>query len=121
MNKIPNVSLDAFKADPEAVFDSLEGELAGVVGAFGVPSFYVISAKKLRELGEGARTDGLTVRAAAELVGVSHMTIHRDVKSGRLPASENEQGHTIVDKEVLEEFYAGRVPDSRIAKHKPDE
>lgn len=59
--------------------------------------------------GQGAGKVKLTIREAAQAVGVGKSTIHRMVKDGRLSASKGEDGVFKIDPAELGRVF-GRVP-----------
>lgn len=61
------------------------------------------------DTGQGARRVKLTIREAAQSVGVGKSTIHRMVKDGRLSASKGEDGVFKIDPAELGRVF-GRVP-----------
>jgi hypothetical protein len=54
-----------------------------------------------------------TLKQAAEVTGRGKTSIHRDIRSGRLSASKDEQGRLWVDAAELHRVYPSAVPPER--------
>lgn len=114
MTDIKTVSIEDLKIDPVSAFRTGGGNPVGVMAPGGVVLFYMVSGF---DLPSAAPSVGLSLREAQELVGVSHMTINRDIKAGKLEAVKNAQGHYEIDRNRLERFYAGRSPGSKVKRN----
>ena len=115
MSDIPLVTIDELKADPVSAFRTGGGNPVCVTTAGGAVLFYMVSGFDLPS-STPAESAGLSLREAGELVEVSHTTIARDIKAGRLKA-EMKDGKYEIDQQELERFYAGRAPGSKITRN----